>query len=386
MALLFSLNIYGQVNITNFQTLPFGGISNSLTFHISSIPNKAGYSVQAGTLSDYVLSSLFSNVKDFGAIGNGIADDSLAIQATIDSITNTGGTVFFPPGVYLITTNFTQKSGSGTFAQLHLPLRDIASQAFITIKFLGAYEPPDINGAFNPSTNGSVIFSKQAGSGTNYCIIGETSPSGSSISFNGVYGVFQNLTFRQTNDPSYGCLDFRNMGAMKVVDCNFDINTNEAGVQYANSATALSTPQNGNWCKTIIEHVGVLGYNVAYELNEHTAANDIQAFTCGVGMVSYGGFHSVEIGQAVFQNTLYNFIFNATTVITVQNVSVEHAASGHFVISDDIYDPTGNGHGYINYNVIQAGTGYSTTWNVNGGANLDWYDIHRSLYTHKVNP
>ena len=36
------------------------------------------------------------NVKDFGAIGNGVADDTAAIQAA----TNTGNPVFFPAGIY----------------------------------------------------------------------------------------------------------------------------------------------------------------------------------------------------------------------------------------------------------------------------------------------
>lgn len=39
------------------------------------------------------------NVKDFGAVGNGVADDTAAIQAAI----NAGGTVYFPIGTYLHT-------------------------------------------------------------------------------------------------------------------------------------------------------------------------------------------------------------------------------------------------------------------------------------------
>ncbi|MFW5987981.1 MAG: glycosyl hydrolase family 28-related protein, partial [bacterium] len=40
------------------------------------------------------------NVRDFGAKGNGIKDDSEAIQTAINEISATGGTVFLPPGVY----------------------------------------------------------------------------------------------------------------------------------------------------------------------------------------------------------------------------------------------------------------------------------------------
>jgi len=43
------------------------------------------------------------SVKDFGAIGNGVADDTAAIQAAINSLSS-GGTVFFPVGTYLVTS------------------------------------------------------------------------------------------------------------------------------------------------------------------------------------------------------------------------------------------------------------------------------------------
>lgn len=42
------------------------------------------------------------NVKDFGAIGDGVTEDGEAIENAVAAIAN-GGTVFFPPGTYLCT-------------------------------------------------------------------------------------------------------------------------------------------------------------------------------------------------------------------------------------------------------------------------------------------
>lgn len=42
------------------------------------------------------------NIKDFGAVGDGIADDTAAIQAAIDATPAGGGTVYVPTGLYLI--------------------------------------------------------------------------------------------------------------------------------------------------------------------------------------------------------------------------------------------------------------------------------------------
>jgi len=55
---------------------------------------------------------LVRNVKDFGAVGDGIADDTAAIQAAIDSLPDPGGIVFFPAGVYKVTS--TIQVGNGT--------------------------------------------------------------------------------------------------------------------------------------------------------------------------------------------------------------------------------------------------------------------------------
>jgi len=44
------------------------------------------------------------NVLDFGAVGDGVANDTAAIQAAVDSLTPGGGTVYLPNGTYLVDT------------------------------------------------------------------------------------------------------------------------------------------------------------------------------------------------------------------------------------------------------------------------------------------
>lgn len=47
------------------------------------------------------------SVKDFGAVGDKTADDTNAIQNAINSLGTNGGTVYFPPGQYLVTSTIT---------------------------------------------------------------------------------------------------------------------------------------------------------------------------------------------------------------------------------------------------------------------------------------
>ncbi len=51
------------------------------------------------------------SVKDFGAVGNDAADDTAAIQAAINSVATSGGVVFFPPGIYRISSLLTLSDG-----------------------------------------------------------------------------------------------------------------------------------------------------------------------------------------------------------------------------------------------------------------------------------
>lgn len=50
------------------------------------------------------------NVKDYGAVGDGVTDDASAIQAAIDSIGASGGEVFFPSGTYLVNAQIDLKT------------------------------------------------------------------------------------------------------------------------------------------------------------------------------------------------------------------------------------------------------------------------------------
>jgi len=67
-------------------------------------------------------STLERNVKNFGAKGDGATDDTDAIQAVIDDVAGTGGTVVIPDGTYMI--NATRNNGSrGLLVKSDMTLR-----------------------------------------------------------------------------------------------------------------------------------------------------------------------------------------------------------------------------------------------------------------------
>jgi len=51
------------------------------------------------------------DVRAFGATGDGSTDDTLAIQAAINAVPGNGGTVFLPPGTYLVSAPLQLRKG-----------------------------------------------------------------------------------------------------------------------------------------------------------------------------------------------------------------------------------------------------------------------------------
>jgi hypothetical protein len=104
----FSLTVRDKSNVLVFTVADATSLSNLQTQLASSSGSSlVGYN-QGGTgavtrtvqarLRDYV------SVKDFGAVGNGVTDDTTAIQLAATHISTTGGTLFFPAGDYVIST------------------------------------------------------------------------------------------------------------------------------------------------------------------------------------------------------------------------------------------------------------------------------------------
>lgn len=59
------------------------------------------------------------NVKDFGAIGDGVHDDTTEIQAALNAIANgpSGAVLYLPAGVYRITSPLTYSSANALAIQ-----------------------------------------------------------------------------------------------------------------------------------------------------------------------------------------------------------------------------------------------------------------------------
>ena len=94
------------VGTTNFTLI--GAVNNAIGTHFiaTGVGSGSGTAQFSRTIQNKLQEAV--SVKDFGAVGNGVADDTVAIQAAINSITR--GTVFFPAGTYKTSANLALRS------------------------------------------------------------------------------------------------------------------------------------------------------------------------------------------------------------------------------------------------------------------------------------
>ena len=68
----------------------------------------------AGTTADRRIADRFAdvaNVKDFGAVGDGVTDDTMAVQAAVTACLNAGSILFWPNGTYLCSGSLSSVHG-----------------------------------------------------------------------------------------------------------------------------------------------------------------------------------------------------------------------------------------------------------------------------------
>lgn len=209
------------------------------------------------------------SVKDFGAVGNGVTDDTAAIQAAIDSVTK--GIVYFPPGNYKTTASINiTKNGQNDSTQSNFEIQATGAKIIctlanalritqtkrLTIVGLEISAPYDANNAsvfvtgmwFSKWINcnfGDVAFTTAAGLSAfdqaywnkfERCsfqrLIINTGSNANRYEFNS--NTFDTCTFR---NGDYAILKYGSHAIEDVVFINCDISYQSVGILYIDEAT-----------------------------------------------------------------------------------------------------------------------------------------------------
>ena len=339
----------------------------------------------AGAVATTVQSKLRESVsvKDFGAVGDGVTDDRLAIQAAMDAVSAAGGgEVWFPPGVYRISSFLLARNGVALIG--HRGASEIRLDQGVSAQMLAnenqvADIPVDdfglINLTWNANATGTEMFSQSAvavngvrrfyargcvfENATGYGL-GFQAKTSSPSSINGPQSdiwiedcVIRNNGFNGTGSGFDG-MDFKSTDRLFVKNCiahnnaqkgfNFrGFNVNAEGlIAYSNGQQGVEVGGGGDYGCTVnlsnihaysntLEGVtvaisdGVSGRRMRVALsnvNSHENARSGLRVYENTSLPLFGEFEVTVNGAILWNNTEYGFINSSATVkgLTVVNV------------------------------------------------------------------
>lgn len=218
---------------------------------------------------------LYADVKvNFGAYGDGRHDDTKAIQNALDSLKDGGGTIFFPTGVYLISSCLIFYSDQTLdFAEDAVLKRKPLSNSTepIELRYLMASYTEDssqyagYNGVYNVTINGAIFDGN------------ENITSNSKITLLNTchcsHITIANCSFR--NGSVWHCLEVNASRNVRITNCLFDANSYTVMRKDHNELIQLDAAKAGLYGPVFFQS----GNEMAF-VNDETPCRNVEINNC----------------------------------------------------------------------------------------------------------
>lgn len=291
------------------------------------------------------------NVKAaaFGAIGNGVADDTAAIAAAITAATTTGGTVFLPLGTYKVTSTLTIPSGvrlMGVYPQMGLLFGDTLQGS--TLSFTA--------GAYDGITTPLASVAKGGGI-ENLNIVGFTDATHWLVNVSAFTGfTMRNVAFQQNATGANGLLvgghGSAGQGVLQSIFDNISFNcsggfTGGVGMQWGLNASGIITSA------CFANMIEIQGYVTGLNLDNGAGnqLNEVWVQSCTTGIkfgtveaitVDGGWLESLTTGVVFGASAINNKVRGLRKIVTVTTLYTD-AGTGNVVDIDGTYNGGGIG-------------------------------------------
>jgi hypothetical protein len=307
------------------------------------------------------------SVKDppFNAAGDGVTDDSNAINSAMNAVVGAGGgTVFFPKGVYLCNGPLLSPHN----AILQIPFIDANTTSAIALQLLGEVKPAWPVAAAFDFNNSATIKTTHTGTGSYPALIAASPGYGTAVipytSMNNIMLTIKNMSFLLPDNPSLYGVRIEAAGWAFVENCS----VRAGGSEPTHGTVGFQLPSETNFSVNWANHLTVFGFDTGIMTGEHLRAPMMQAWQCKTGVAFiesiYPSWANIQLGNCVDG---IKFLGTHTVDLLVET---EHDITGWWAPAHDVSDPANHGTGIIRYFIGNGGLGDNIVASVDGGAGL----------------
>jgi hypothetical protein len=309
-------------------------------------------------------------VWQYGAVGDGVTDDTDSVQEAIDAMdaANGGRVVFHPRGRYLIDGNLTlpeRIGGSGSNAPIAAALFSPTPPGYVL------WGDPPVNVAPSGAT---IVTTRTTGSP----LVGISAPGGTTFSgsndFSGTVVYVEGLTFQTGVDPNFAMLDLRAALCASVRNCGFYANT--SGAPANTGGYGYRMPANGNGAFLRSDCTIASGIYNGMEVGEHQEITFHWSQNCFNAVRIPTISHAINAGVILSQTCKNTLVFTDTLDVydnplrvNVAELQIEKRVAGWSSGGAQILDSDDLGSGIVYY-AMNSNPNLSTTFTKTGGANI----------------
>ena len=370
-----------------------GAASGTIRFEVPfSAPNTLYYQctnhVGMGATIFVTKSSDLVSVKDFGALGDGSSDDTTFIQNTVNSISATGGTIYFPQGVYKITAPITISNNTSTYGEgqasvirpgvgvtaifqysntSNVNVEKLQFDGVNTTTLTALYFPGGINNSFvyvsdcffatmntaiEMATDSYIVAN-------NYAIDANTFLYGSNAALNG--SVSSNYVLGGQYSVRLRSIGGNQAEGVRIYDNTF-LNTSSTALSvFIQSALEVEIFNN------IIDQVGTSGYSIYASPEAGDTIASIKATNnwCDSGNGG-GSIYFYDCTQVIVDSNTLNSSSGIGTALTIQNTNTFFATKNICLNAfTNAASYTSSTNQYQSGNIYSASVGAATTFERN---------------------